>query len=765
MGTHRVRNELVSSSEPNWAHRLALLSGVVLVTSFVSVLYRLSVVAGGMTWLLFGVGVAFAGGTVAGRVFPLPVGLSVGGLLLGVGVGAYVFALPDPYVGIRSFQFASDLLVLLFGGLSLVQILRVDLWVALIAPAPVFGTWYLLVRRRYDLGAAAGGLTVGFFVLTGDAGETVALVGTVAVFAVLGFGSLSRTNTSWHQLREVGFLLALIVVGTRLVRPLVSRFFAPSGESSFVGSSGSSQLPTVEGSLLSAPSRVGIQGSISLSPEVRFVVTADQPSFWHVAAYDRFTSEGWVRTGESAGSVGALGSPPGDTETVRQTFEARTLIDTMPAAWKAVSVDEPIRSRTRTTALGGLQPMRAFSAGESYTVTSERPDWTTQRLNNANGNAPASVRDRYLQIPSSTPTRVGRFAAELTTDTETQLERVVAIERWLERNKAYSLDVTRPTGDVADAFIFEMDAGYCVYYATAMTIMLRTLDIPARFTVGYSTGQQVGEDEWLVRGFNSHAWVEVYFTDIGWVTFNPTPSSPRQAERQQRLRAARSAGADRVDVTASRPTPTPGPTPTRSTIADQSASQENQSSERPSTPEMSPASSSTENPLDEQVGAVAVDQQTSGGGTGTPQSGLGENGISRRSLFTDLSGSDQLALLAGIAGVTLGASRFGLLRRGIDVLELLWQSPNESPKDGIERSFERLETVLARQYRARRDGETRHEYIRAFQREGHPDERLDRILDIYHRTVYSGERSEELTAEARRLTSEIVWERILFTRQ
>lgn len=72
-----------------------------------------------------------------------------------------------------------------------------------------------------------------------------------------------------------------------------------------------------------------------------------------------------------------------------------------------------------------------------------------------------------------------------------------------------------------------MDAGYCTYYATTMVTMLRSQGVPARFVVGYTTGEQVGDDRYRVRGLNSHAWVQVYFPDVGWVRFDPTPAGPR----------------------------------------------------------------------------------------------------------------------------------------------------------------------------------------------------------------------------------------------
>lgn len=734
-----------------WPRRLALLAGLLLIASFLSVLYHITDVVGGVEWFVLIVGATFVIGTIAARILPFQLGLSVGILLLGLGLGSYLLAIPNAYVALLSFRLLSDLVVLIFGELSLLQITRADLWAIAMAPAPIFGTWYLLLRRHYDLGAWIGGLTLVFFVLTGDASETVARIGITCVLAVFGFGLLDNTDSSWTQIRDVGLLLAVVIVLTRFARPVTARLMASQGDSLTSGATDSSQASTIEASLTNAPNRVGIQGSISLTPEVRFTVTADRPAFWHVAAYDRFTGESWVRSGKSTGYSELLSSPPAESQPLQQTFEAKAPINTMPAAWKPISVGDEVANRTRVTDLGGLQPSRSFSKGDRYSVTSARAQWTESQLRKANGEFPDSIRDRYLQLPNSTPERINRFATELTTDADTRFDKAVVIEQWLEQNKVYSLEVTRPSGNIADAFIFEMDQGYCVYFATAMTVMLRTLGIPARFTVGYTTGQHVADNKWVIRGFNSHTWVEVFFPEVGWVAFNPTPSEPRQTARQQRLEDARAASSSGIDTGQSRPTTTSRPSTT---------------SPSGSTPTTTPsgASPTTGNNsqsnlthIDEQQGAIVSEQEggASTDGSGFQRNGQESTGLSRRELFTNLSEDDLVAIFAGVVGVALGISRAGLLRRGLRFIEIRWQSSTDSPKMDVKRAFERLEKILARQYRERQTGETRREYILAAREAGYTDERLQRILGIYELTLYKGEVSRTQADEAIALVDDI----------
>ena len=82
-----------------------------------------------------------------------------------------------------------------------------------------------------------------------------------------------------------------------------------------------------------------------------------------------------------------------------------------------------------------------------------------------------------------------------------------------------------PDQDVVDYFLFEAKSGFCTYYASAMAVLLRLEGIPARVATGYAPGTYVKEQgSFLISGDLAHAWVEVYFPDYGWISFEPTPS-------------------------------------------------------------------------------------------------------------------------------------------------------------------------------------------------------------------------------------------------
>ncbi|ERH11540.1 MAG: transglutaminase-like enzyme, putative cysteine protease, partial [halophilic archaeon J07HB67] len=202
--------------------------------------------------------------------------------------------------------------------------------------------------------------------------------------------------------------------------------------------------------------------------------------------------------------------------------------------WRPARVSPP--DGTSLAAGTSLSVPGGVSAGTRYDGVSYTPAREPAVLRAAGRSYPDTVRERYLGVPDGSDTeRVAAFTDDLTSDAETPYAIAVAVERWLEANREYSLAATHDPADgtVAAQFLFEMSTGYCEYFAATMTVMLRTQGVPARYVVGYSTGQQTAPGEYTVRAMNAHAWVEVYFPDVGWVRFDPTPGRSRLATEQR----------------------------------------------------------------------------------------------------------------------------------------------------------------------------------------------------------------------------------------
>ena len=131
---------------------------------------------------------------------------------------------------------------------------------------------------------------------------------------------------------------------------------------------------------------------------------------------------------------------------------------------------------------------------------------------------------RYVFLPKTVPARVAELTEELVRGRLTPFDKAVAIEEYL-RTLPYAMDVpaTPPGRDFVDYYLFDLKRGYCTYSATAMTVMLRTAGIPARWVQGFAVEPVPGKTSLDVPYANAHAWVEAYFPGSGWFTFDPTP--------------------------------------------------------------------------------------------------------------------------------------------------------------------------------------------------------------------------------------------------
>lgn len=147
-------------------------------------------------------------------------------------------------------------------------------------------------------------------------------------------------------------------------------------------------------------------------------------------------------------------------------------------------------------------------------------------LRTANNPPPVEIQDNYLQIPETVPGRVLNLAESVTASANTPYEKAQAIEAYL-RQFSYSLELPEPPADrdIVDYFLFELQKGYCDYYASAMVILARAAGLPARLAIGYATGSyDYAQSLFVVTEANAHAWPEIFIEPFGWVPFEPTAS-------------------------------------------------------------------------------------------------------------------------------------------------------------------------------------------------------------------------------------------------
>ena len=254
--------------------------------------------------------------------------------------------------------------------------------------------------------------------------------------------------------------------------------------------------------------------------------------YWRSLTYDLYVYFGWY-TGDteiveySAGER-AITPTLGSTSTQRLLQQDVRIIgnedNLVFVAGQLVSVDHDYNVAWRT-------PEDTFGATtltKTYHAESLLPVFTVEQLQATGTDYPDWVRNRYLWLPDTVPERVIALARDLTATEPTPYDRAYAIETYL-RTYPYNLDVPKPPGDrdVADYFLFDLQEGYCDYYATAMVVMARAAGLPARYVAGYAAGSyDYTEGTYLVVEANAHAWAEVYFPGYGWIEFEPTAGLP-----------------------------------------------------------------------------------------------------------------------------------------------------------------------------------------------------------------------------------------------
>lgn len=173
-------------------------------------------------------------------------------------------------------------------------------------------------------------------------------------------------------------------------------------------------------------------------------------------------------------------------------------------------------------------PNPAIKAGDITQVTASISTANEKDLKLVSTAIPSWVLARYTQLPLEFPEKVRDLTQAITLGFVTQYDKTKAIETYLRENLAYNLRIQPLPYNVdgVEHFLFSTQEGYSEYFASAMTVMLRTQGIPARLVTGYSVGDKLPDDDiYLVRDKHSHAWVEVFFSQYGWIPFEPTPGA------------------------------------------------------------------------------------------------------------------------------------------------------------------------------------------------------------------------------------------------
>ena len=164
-------------------------------------------------------------------------------------------------------------------------------------------------------------------------------------------------------------------------------------------------------------------------------------------------------------------------------------------------------------------------AGLRYDASSDLGVPSPQALQMASTNYPVDLLTNYLQLPPIDE-RIKQLALDITKNSATPYDKAAAIELYLRTKLGYTLNLEARGPDVVADFLFRVRRGHCEYFASAMTVMLRSIGVPARQVSGFLGGEYNDlTQQYVVRGTDAHSWVEVYFPGHGWISFDPTPAA------------------------------------------------------------------------------------------------------------------------------------------------------------------------------------------------------------------------------------------------
>lgn len=275
------------------------------------------------------------------------------------------------------------------------------------------------------------------------------------------------------------------------------------------------------------------------SPLMMYVSSGDRPDVLRLYALTDFDGAAWDRTdpepSQRPASGGVLWPTPVDDwaerETDRLNIHILALAETnlpVPAVPRAVDVD---RSWTYVSELDEIVTEGNGTQDLQYSTVADFDYFDAAELQAMQGmesvDEEAGVGPEYTTVaPAVDLGRITALSLEVTADATSRYDEALAIQTYLRNPEEFTYDTSvQPQGaDTVSTFLDEK-SGYCVQFATTMVVMLRSIGVPARLAVGFLPGTRRSDGAYIISGSDAHAWPEVYFTDVGWVRFEPTPST------------------------------------------------------------------------------------------------------------------------------------------------------------------------------------------------------------------------------------------------
>ncbi len=272
-----------------------------------------------------------------------------------------------------------------------------------------------------------------------------------------------------------------------------------------------------------------------LSDKIMMYVRSSARSYWRSHGYDFYDGRTWSQTGGGEVQTYSYNIQPGRFLLRSPAPPGQQFVQTFFIAQPLPNVvfmgGEPVELYIASNQIavdnsGGVRVGEALKPPMYYSVLSVSQDFPPDSLRAAGTNYQLPITNRYLQLPNTVTQRTRALALELTQSAPTLYDKVIILRDYLRDTYPYNYfpPPQQPGTDSVDQFLFVDKEGVCEHYVSALVVMLRSLGIPARVVAGYGTGDyNPVTNLYEVRANDAHAWAEVYFPNVGWVPFDPTP--------------------------------------------------------------------------------------------------------------------------------------------------------------------------------------------------------------------------------------------------
>ncbi len=283
-------------------------------------------------------------------------------------------------------------------------------------------------------------------------------------------------------------------------------------------------------------------------------IRSQAKGFWRVMSFDRYTGKGWEISAEDKLTNLTrepwsyrffLGYPQLNLPT-KKVIQTYTAVSELPNIIPNLTYPSEIYFPTPEIGIdpeGNLRSPVGLVKELTYTIVSRVPYRNRSILGKAKENYSEKIKNLYLQIPPEIKEKVKNRTEELLAKSEKPLtsiyEKTLYLTQAVKQNYSIQPDlpILEENEDLVDAFLFKYGGGYPDHFATVLTVMLRSIDIPARLTVGFAPGKfNPFTGYYLVHNTDAHALTEVYFSEYGWFTFDPIPGHeivPPSIEEEQ----------------------------------------------------------------------------------------------------------------------------------------------------------------------------------------------------------------------------------------